>query len=41
MNSMRFAPEEILGMVAYSANIIDTPQPISLTELLSEIEHLY
>lgn len=37
---MRFAPEEILGMVAYSANIIDMPQPISLAELLSEVEPL-
>ncbi len=40
MNFIRFAPEETIGMVAYSANIIDTPQPISLAELLSEIEHL-
>lgn len=34
------SPEEILGMVAHSANIIDTPQPISLAELFSEVERL-
>ncbi len=35
----RHTPEEVIGMVAHSAHVIENPQPLSLNELLAHVRN--